>query len=129
MTDGEPSGRHDEKQIAYDTAKALKNKDVLIVGAAIGDRRQNFKRILERITTTPEDTFDADFNQLDTILNKLVDKSCKPLVPGKIYSLWSGSKLGNKVFLWPIIFRSHSLYPSIHFFSRSLLLFHFTSYL
>lgn len=104
MTDGEPTGPYNVKKIAYDTAKALKNKDVLIVGVAIGRYSARFKHVIENIATNPEYTFDVQFHHIDNILNRLVDKSCKPFVPGKIHSLQSGSKLGNKVFLWPILF-------------------------
>ena len=80
ITDGEPRGPKGvakETSLAYAEAQTLRDdKDVLIVGIAIGGQKDKFKHVIVKITGSEENTFDAEFDKLDDILDKVVDKSC-----------------------------------------------------
>ena len=87
ITDGEPRGpgpQGREEQNAYDNADALKNKAILVDGVAVGPQRLAFKTKIERMATSSSNTFDAEFDKLDTIMKNLVDASCQPFKPGKV---------------------------------------------
>ena len=76
ITDGEPRGRSNTLQLTKEYANDLKEKGILIVGAAVGPDRRKFKHILEELATSSKYVLDADFNQMDDILAKLVASSC-----------------------------------------------------
>ena len=76
ITDGEPRGKWNSKEVALRYAGLLKDKGVLIVGAAVGPNRKKFKHILEQLATSKRYTLDADFQNMDAILGKLVESSC-----------------------------------------------------
>lgn len=79
ITDGEPRGPGDageETARAFAEAEALRDKQVLIIGVAIGPDRNKFKNNIVRMTGSEENTFNATTDGLETILDKLVEASC-----------------------------------------------------
>lgn len=84
ITDGAPRGRTDTPRLTMQYANELKEKGVLVVGAAVGPDRRKFLHILEELATSPKYVLEADFNQMDDILAKLVATSC--IKPSKIIS-------------------------------------------
>ncbi|XP_046839250.1 uncharacterized protein LOC124433514 [Xenia sp. Carnegie-2017] len=86
ITDGEPRGKKegDELKDAYKYSSAMKDKDILIVGVAVGDPIivKKFKPVIQKMSTSEKTTFDSEFDSLDKILSHLVDASCTPFVPG-----------------------------------------------
>ncbi|XP_046864510.1 uncharacterized protein LOC124458761 isoform X3 [Xenia sp. Carnegie-2017] len=86
ITDGEPRGRKvgDELKDAYKYSSAIKDKDILIVGVAVGDPSivKKFKPVIKKMSTSEKTTFDSKFDSLDKILSQIVDASCTPFKPG-----------------------------------------------
>ena len=81
ITDGEPRGRRNTLQMTKQYANDLKEKGVLVVAAAVGPDRKNFRHILDELATSTNYVLEADFTQMDGILAKLVASSC--IKPGK----------------------------------------------
>lgn len=81
ITDGAPHGRHNTKDEAIKYAGMLKDKSVLVVGAAVGSNRNKFKEILKKLATSDKYVLEADFKEMDEILAKLVASSC--IKPGQ----------------------------------------------
>ena len=76
ITDGEPRGKRNTPQKTREYANELKDKGILVVGAAVGPDRKKFVHILEELATSPKHVLEADFEQMDDILAKLVASSC-----------------------------------------------------
>ena len=85
ITDGAPRGRRNTLQMTKQNANELKEKGVLVVAAAVGPKRENFKHILQELATSPKYVLKADFKDMDGILANLVASSC--IKPGKIICL------------------------------------------
>ena len=77
ITDGRPSKLSDTLK----KAQLLKDKDILIVGAAIGPHRNQFMHQLKEIASGEDYVVKADFDKLDDIIGTLIAKSC--VLPGK----------------------------------------------
>ena len=62
----------------------MKDKDILIVGVAVGDPSivKKFKPVIKKMSTSEKTTFDSRFDTLDEILKPLADVSCTPFMPG-----------------------------------------------
>ena len=82
ITDGEPRGRRNTLQMTKQYANDLKEKGVLVVAAAVGPDRKNFRHILDELATSTDYVLEADFTQMDGILAKLVASSC--IKPSKL---------------------------------------------
>ncbi|XP_046855805.1 uncharacterized protein LOC124448899 [Xenia sp. Carnegie-2017] len=89
LTDGKPNGGHavtsdKEKNLnsemvdARNHSNSLKEKNVLIVGVAFGQKGivRNFLPEIERLSTSNKTTFDSDIDSLDKILDQIVSASC-----------------------------------------------------
>ena len=70
-------GRARDQEDARFYAQNLKNRDVHIMGIAAGPDRLNFKHQLDEIASSPDDVLMVEFDDLDGIINKLVNKVCK----------------------------------------------------
>ena len=77
VTDGRPTNFPK----ANKTAKLLKDKGILIVGAAIGPQRNEFMPQLEQLASGKEYVVKADFDKLNDVIGTIIAKSC--VRPGK----------------------------------------------
>lgn len=86
LTDGEPRGkrRNDQLNLAIQHSSLMKKRDILIVGIAVGPNRNQFKNDIVKMSTNSSMVFDAEFDGLDRIIDKVVDASCTPFEPGKL---------------------------------------------
>lgn len=84
LTDGEPRGkrRNDQLNLALQHTSSMKKKDILIVGIAVGPQRDKFKDQIIKMSTNSSMVFDAEFDDLDKIIDNVVDASCTPFKPG-----------------------------------------------
>ena len=66
---------------------SMKNRSILIVGIAMGQPkiRKQFNATLLKMVTSSSTLFNSDFIDLDKILDQLVDASCTPFKPGKVW--------------------------------------------
>ena len=85
ITDGEPVGMWNIKQLAMDYAQDLKNRNILIVAAGVGKKseQQEFQDVLANLATSEDFVVKAQFDKLDSILDKLISKSC--IKPGRCF--------------------------------------------
>ena len=85
ITDGEPVGEWNTKLLAMDYAQDLKNRNILIVAAGVGEKseQQEFQDVLANLATSEDFVVKAQFDKLDDILDKLVAKSC--IKPGRCF--------------------------------------------
>ena len=74
VTDGAPTNLRKSKI----NAQKLKNKKILIVGLAIGPKREAIVPKLKELAT---DVVSADFKELDKVIGTIISKSC--VRPGK----------------------------------------------
>ena len=80
VTDGRPTNFPK----ANKTAKLLKDKGILIVGAAIGPERHKFMHKLEQLASGEEYVVNATLDKLDDVIGKIINKSCSSSgAPGK----------------------------------------------
>ena len=89
ITDGHPQGIHNAVSEAEKEAETLKDKNVLIIGVAVGDAitRSSYMRVLERLSS-PGQTLKSAFEDINVIINTLVDKTCqnRPALGKRPYS-------------------------------------------
>ena len=71
VTDGRPSNFDKAKG----AAKLLKDKEILVVGAAIGPKRNEFMPQLEQLASGKEYVVKADFDELD-VIGTIIAKFC-----------------------------------------------------
>ena len=76
ITDGAPHGKSDTKEKAIEYAQDLKDKGVLLVAAGVGPQRRRFKHVLIELATSKEYVLEANFKDMDQILERLVASSC-----------------------------------------------------
>ena len=83
LTDGEPTGKSNTKQLTMEYAQELKEKNILIVAAGVGHQSDNaeFQEVLSELATSSDFFVKAKFDEMNNILNKLVAKSC--IKPGR----------------------------------------------
>ena len=98
FTDGEPirrggedtfgskyeDNRNGEILLANDRAQSLKDKNVTVVGLAVGrqDTLEKFKHYIKKWSTKGK-YFEADEDKLQTIVDKLIKASCCNISHGK----------------------------------------------
>ena len=85
ITDGQPTGKWNTKQLTMDYAQDLKNRNILIVAAGVGreSEKPEFQQVLINLATSKDFFVKAQFDNLDDILDKLVAKSC--IKPGRCF--------------------------------------------
>ena len=85
FTDGNPNPTDTQMPLANKYAKILKSRNVTIVGLAAGvpDDVVKFKHNIQRWATSPQLVFEAELNNLDNVISKLVKASCSDIPGGK----------------------------------------------
>ena len=90
ITDGHPQGIHNAVSEAEKEARILKDKNVLIIGVAVGDavKRSSYMNILVRLSSRGQ-TLTAEFANINVITNSLIAKTCQnsPALGKVSYSL------------------------------------------
>ena len=66
-----------DQSVAVRYANKMKARGVRIIGIAAGPRREEFKGQLEEISSSPDDLFMVEFDQLQSVIHTLVNKVCK----------------------------------------------------
>ena len=66
-----------DQRVAVKYADKMKQRGVHIIGIAAGSKREDFKGQLEEIASSPDDLFMVEFDQLQDVIHKLVNKVCK----------------------------------------------------
>ncbi len=73
FTDGATRDQH----VAVKHANKMKERGVHIIGIAAGPKREDFKDQVEEVASSPDDVFMVEFDQLQDVIHKLVNKVCK----------------------------------------------------
>ena len=89
ITDGEPRGQPNSRQLTKQFAQDLKERKIVLLTAAVGPQSENakFRELLQELATSPDYFFKAKFDYMETILEKLVWQSCTKPGKGTSYGL------------------------------------------
>ena len=66
-----------DQTVAVKYAEKMKARNVHIIAIAAGPSRRDFKGQLEEIASTPSDVLMVEFDELQNLISKLVNKVCK----------------------------------------------------
>ena len=83
ITDDEPRGQRNIRQLTKQFAQHLKDRKIVLFTAAVGPRSKNakFRALFKGLATSPNYFLTAKFDNIDAILGTLVAKTC--IKPGK----------------------------------------------
>ena len=78
ITDGNPWGVVDILNKTMKNANLIKEKGIVIVGAAVGseEMRAKFRPNLEAMATSPGHVVQADYKNINTIRSRLIENTC-----------------------------------------------------
>ncbi len=78
ITDGDPWGIDNILEETIKNANLIKEKEIVIVGAAVGseEMRKKFRPKLDAMATSAAHVVEADYKDINSIRSKLIENTC-----------------------------------------------------
>lgn len=79
ITDGVPNGLQNSEKITKQYAQDLKDRNIVIITVGVGSLAKRYEHVLIDLATSDNHfVYVTGFHMLESLLDKLVTKSCRP---------------------------------------------------